>query len=219
VVNVAISALVVIVQLILKPEKSFKRILFFLVIVLIIVFVVAPRLDDFTSGALSERYSDFDTTGRAEIIEADLELFEKSKLTGVGVGMSARFRRFMPGTAAHTEYSRLLAEHGIFGIVAIVLLIFMFVRAWFKAPDTISKAWTLSLSAWAFVEMSHAAMRVASIGFVFGWALCELQSGEAERVDAPEYFDEPEQWNQEALNRTYRGRRLIRSERRSPRTS
>jgi len=222
IVNVAISALAVIVQLILKPEKSFKRILFFLVIVLIIVFVVAPRLDDFTSGALRERYSDFDTTGRAEMLEADLELFGKNKLTGVGVGMSARFRRFMQGTAAHTEYSRLLAEHGFFGVAAILLLIFMFVRAWFKAPDTISKAWTLSLSAWVFVEMSHAAMRVACIGFVFGWALCGFQSDEAEHVehvDAPEYFDESERWNQEALNQTYRGRRLIRSKRRSPRTS
>lgn len=175
VVNVAISVLAVITQLLLKPERSAKRVFLFLTIILIITFIVAPRLDRFTSGALRERYSDFDTTGRTELIEADLELFKNNQLAGVGVGMSSYLRRFMPGTAAHTEYSRLLAEHGIFGLVAILLLVFMFIRAWFKAPNTMSKAMVLALSAWTFVEMSHAAMRVAIIGFAFGWALTDWE--------------------------------------------
>lgn len=175
IVNVAVSVLAVITQLILKPERSSRRVLLFLVIIVIVTFVVAPRLDTFTAGALSERYSDFDTTGRTELIEADLDLFKNNQLAGVGVGMSAYLRRYMPGAAAHTEYSRLLAEHGMFGLVAILLLVLMFIRAWVKAPDTISKALVLALSAWVFVEMSHAAMRVASIGYVFGWALTEFQ--------------------------------------------
>lgn len=174
VVNVAVALTLVALQLVLKPGKSFKNIAFLLLAIIIMVIFVLPQLDSLTSGTVTKRYTDFDTTGRAELIESDLELFRNNQLFGVGVGLSSQMRRFMPGTAAHTEYSRLLAEHGIFGVFSIFLLFLMFVRAWWKAPDALSKAWVVALAAWAFVEMTHAAMRVASIGFVFGWALTEL---------------------------------------------
>jgi len=175
VINVAVALALVALQLILKPGKSFKHVALLLVTIIIMAIFVMPQLDSFTAGTVTERYSDFETTGRAELIEADIELFKNNQPFGVGVGLSSQMRRYMPGTAAHTEYSRLLAEHGVFGVFSIFLLFLMFFRAWWKASDALSKAWVVALAAWALVEMTHAAMRVASIGFVFGWALIEFQ--------------------------------------------
>lgn len=175
VINVVVALALAAFQLILKPGKSFKHIALLLFTITIMAIFVMPQLNSLTSGTVTERYSDFETTGRIELIEADLELFKNNQPFGVGVGLSSQMRRYMPGTAAHTEYSRLLAEHGVFGVFSILLLFMMFFRAWWKAPDALSKAWVLALTAWALVEMTHAAMRVASIGFVFGWALLELQ--------------------------------------------
>lgn len=178
VINVAVALALVAFQLIVKPGKSFKHIALLLFTITIMAIFVMPQLNTLTSGTVTERYSDFETTGRTELIEADLELFKNNQPFGVGVGLSSHMRRYMPGAAAHTEYSRLLAEHGVFGVFSILLLFLMLFRAWWKAPDALSKAWIVALAAWALVEMTHAAMRVASIGFVFGWALIEFRQDE-----------------------------------------
>ena len=185
VINVAVALALVALQLVLKPGKSFKHIAYLLLTIIILVIFVMPQLNSLTSGTVTARYSDFDTTGRTELIEADLELFKNNQPFGVGVGLSSHMRRYMPGAAAHTEYSRLLAEHGVFGAFSIFLLFLIFFRAWWKSPDTLSKVWVVALTAWALVEMTHSAMRVASIGFVFGWALMEFQR-DVDSENAPE---------------------------------
>ena len=103
----------------------------------IAAFILLPQMNAVTGGALEQRYQEFDTTGRGDISMLDVEIWKDHVLLGVGPGMSAYFRLPFLGklVAPHTEYSRLLAEHGLAGVWAILLLAGMAVYAFFKAPN------------------------------------------------------------------------------------
>jgi hypothetical protein len=57
------------------------------------------------------------TTGRFDIFIGDVKLFEENSIFGVGVDQSRYFRNTHEGVVAHVEFSRLLAEHGLMGLV------------------------------------------------------------------------------------------------------
>ena len=65
-----------------------------------------------------------DTTGREDIARADLEVWFDNPVLGVGPGVAKEYRAatFGRAAAAHTEFTRLLAEHGILGLVALIIL-------------------------------------------------------------------------------------------------
>ncbi len=62
------------------------------------------------------------TTGRLEIFFADLRIFSEYPIWGSGVSVSSQIRSYHTGVAAHVELSRLLAEHGIFGVMIFFVL-------------------------------------------------------------------------------------------------
>ena len=172
--NFAAAILLASVFFIRRPGTR-NSVLFILgVTILVCGYWVYPRLDSFTGGMLQERFSDIGLTNRAEIANTELEIWFDNPVLGVGPGM-AKYEGIKYGqvfTAAHTEYTRLLAEHGVLGILAILILLIMSLRAIRKAPGAAAQAWTAALLAWPLTEMTHAAMRVAAIGFIFGLALC-----------------------------------------------
>lgn len=135
-------------------------------------FIIYPQLNKFTGGMLESRFSDTDTSGRAEIASVEMDVFLQHPLLGVGPGMAAFITSSTLGVkaAAHTEYTRILTEHGIPGILAILIMLILAVKAVLKAPKGQSQAWTAALVVWPMVEMTHAAMRIAAIGFIFGLA-------------------------------------------------
>ena len=147
-------------------------VLLFLVLGPITANLVLPRLDAWTEGRLKERFQSFDTTGRKDIAASELELWSENPFIGVGTGMSsyARYYRGLGGAAAHTEFTRLLAEHGSFGAVAVLILLYICFHAYRSAPDVVARAWVAILTGWAFVEMAHAAMRIAAISLLVGMA-------------------------------------------------
>jgi hypothetical protein len=138
-------------------------------IYLVFNFLIFPALDNYTGGLLGERFSDFDPSGRDRIAEADLILFEEHPVLGVGPGESKTLHEITFGVAsAHTEFSRLLAEHGSFGVMALLLLLSL---AWqrFRAPlPPFEKACSMAFAAWALVFMLHAAMRLVAPAVLFG---------------------------------------------------
>ena len=138
----------------------------------IAVFLVLPSLNAWTDGNFSTRFTNIDTTGRKDLAEADLQLFEDNLLTGVGAGLSkyARGGAFRTGIASHTEFTRLLAEHGLLGLFSIFILMLIGIQAYRLAPTVLAKGWVASLVAWSLAEMAHSAMRIAAISFVFGIA-------------------------------------------------
>ncbi len=150
--------------------------------------LILPRLDAFTGGTLSKRYGDLDPSLRREIAAHEWQLFRDNPLFGVGPGMAKEHRRaaFSHDIAAHTEYTRMLAEHGIFGMAALFGLGLLALTAYVRAPTMLTKAWVATLAGWSMLEMSHAAMRIAAISFLFGLALVRWQRPpKAQRMRQP----------------------------------
>ncbi len=146
----------------------------------IAAFIFLPQMNAVTGGALEARYQDFETTGRTDISLLDIEIWKDHFLFGVGPGMSAYFRLPFLGklVAPHTEYSRLLAEHGLAGVWTILLLAGMAVYAFFKAPNAWAKGLVVACIIWSLAEMTHAAMRIAVISFLYVLPFAIIQKGE-----------------------------------------
>lgn len=146
---------------------------------LVAIFIIYPAVDQFTGNMITTRFADTDLTGRGEIALGEMQVWFDNLLFGVGLGISAYENVKYTGfyAAAHTEYTRMLAEHGLFGALALLLLIIMAFRAYFKAPNWFYRAWVSAMLVWPLVEMSHAAMRIAAIAFTFGLANSNWEIG------------------------------------------
>jgi len=151
--------------------------------------VLLPRLDGYSNGQLTKRFGTTHTSGRDLILRDDLEIWDKNVLFGVGPGRS-RFNRVLLASriAAHTEYSRLLAEHGLFGLVAGIILIGLGVHRVVKTRAGWPQALAAACVLWAFLYMLHAAMRLAAPAYFFGLAFASM--GEDAEVEAEESGEE-----------------------------
>ncbi len=140
--------------------------------------VVLPALDRFTGGQVSARFAEKGFSNRENIATQDLILFAKHPVLGVGPGMGkfARKQEFGGGGAAHTEFTRLLSEHGILGVIAGLILFGMTLKQLALAGTPQAKALRVTALVFSFLFMAAAAMRVALPGFVLGLAFVTLVS-------------------------------------------
>ena len=105
--------------------------------VLIILLILWNVAGDFTRGKMEQRYvsifsinesGELGGSGRMLIMAIDLEIFSDNMLLGVGPGMANVLRAdygYNKIVTAHSEITRVLAEHGLFGLVGICSLIFL----------------------------------------------------------------------------------------------
>ncbi len=171
------------------PRARGRLLLIFGLFGVILVAGIYPLLDDFTGGSLSERFSDTDTTGRLEAAQVDLRAFSENLFVGVGVGQSNEYHITYLGhsLAAHTEYTRLLAEHGLFGVLALLVLIWMLVNRYAANSPGFGRAMSAALAVWSASIMFHSAMRLAAIpvGLALALVLWRLRGrGEGEQAAA-----------------------------------
>ncbi len=138
-------------------------------LLIVVAIQVLSWAGAFTGGASEERFSSTDSTNRGEIAAGDLKLFYQHPILGVGVGISPFQRDYKVYASPHTEYTRLLAEHGVFGAAVIALLIAISVRAVLRADDWYRLA-AVGLLAIALAQMVHSATRIGSISVAFGLA-------------------------------------------------
>ena len=138
---------------------------------LLVWYLLLPALDAFTGEMLSARFGSADPTGRDLIVEADLIAFRENPLFGVGPGQSRAYHAllYMP-SLPHTEFSRLLAEHGSLGLLSLLILLGVTLRRASARVAPLSKAYSVSLTAWALLDMTHVAMRLVAAPFAFGLA-------------------------------------------------
>lgn len=136
-------------------------------------YLIFPRLNAFTGGMLEQRFGDLNTTLRGRIAQADLDLWYANPVLGVGPGISKTDRLSLLGftVAAHTEYTRVLSEHGSAGLLALLVLLWAAARTYLRAPTVEAQTWVAALLAWPLMEMSQAAMRIVAISFMFGLAM------------------------------------------------
>jgi hypothetical protein len=139
--------------------------------VLLFIYFLYPRLEDYTGGAFSARYTDPNLTNRDQIAFADLYTFSENALMGVGPGMSPRYRAALNGmlVGTHTEYSRVLAEHGLFGIISLLTLGALCWQTFQRsATSDVARGTTLAALSWSLVFMTHAATRIVAPSFLIG---------------------------------------------------
>ncbi len=149
------------------------------IVVLLMNFVIFPQLNEFTGGAFEARVvQDRDLSGRDNIAESDLLMFKEHPVWGVGAGMSERQREIMfnvyNASRDHTEFTRLLAEHGIFGAGAMLIMLFFIIQAFVTTRNPYMKAFRMSASGWAVAYMLVNATRLAAPAFLFGVAFMTL---------------------------------------------
>ncbi|EMY80831.1 O-antigen ligase [Psychroflexus gondwanensis ACAM 44] len=120
------------------------------------------------------------TTGRGDIINEELLAFFDNPFLGVGVGMGKFFRIEEEGSnlATHNEVARMLAEHGVLGILA--LLILLLIPLGFLLSKNRNLLMLPFVAFW-FLTINHSAMRVALPGFMYGFALLSVHYAKQKR--------------------------------------
>jgi hypothetical protein len=133
-----------------------------------------------TDGLIDKRYANQDgagrenedvSTGRALLINSELQAFYDNPLTGVGVGKIKEYREERLGiaVASHNEVSRILSEHGIAGLFALmILLVYPLV---YRIKNRRNYLFLSALGFW-FLTINHSSMRIAAPAFIY--ALCLL---------------------------------------------
>ncbi|HVO69727.1 MAG TPA: O-antigen ligase family protein [Aggregatilineaceae bacterium] len=193
VVNALIPA-ALIMALIFVRKGQRAKIIPLTVGVLTFIFVLLPALDSFTGGSLSARYSETGAkaaTGRDRIIEADLSAFLENPVTGLGVGQGADYRTAFYGEVidSHTEYTRLLAEHGLLGVEALIMLVVMVgVNLWRSRSNLIGQSMVIGMASWSTISLVHAGMRTVAPSFTFGLQFARVEDEEesAAKEEAPD---------------------------------
>lgn len=115
-------------------------------------------------------FQDDFTTGRTKLIMMEAEGFSRQSFLGLGVGKAKDARAQETGveSASHSEMSRLLAEHGIPGILAVWILMAVPLFFWLKFRGS---PYFLALFSFWFLTVNHSAMRIAMPALVYGLAL------------------------------------------------
>ncbi|WP_445718837.1 O-antigen ligase family protein [Flavobacterium sp.] len=135
-----------------------------------------------TGGMIENRYANKDARGREkedrlggreEIAGTELTMFMENPVWGIGVGKNKEYREEMTGivAASHNEITRLLAEHGVFGIIAFLILLFTPLILYFNNREHI---FLLSFFVFWLLTINHAAMRLAAPAFVYALTLLKV---------------------------------------------
>jgi hypothetical protein len=172
-----------------KLSEGVKRTAPIVVLGLVFFLVVFPKLDDFTGGKLQERFEETGTSNRMDIIGSDLDIFADNPILGVGVGVSKSARREYVGfsAASHTEMSRLISEHGAFGIAAILCILLGVLLTFKQQSSVLGRALVAGLATWALLYMLNAGMRLAAPGYALGLAFIQIVYPRVRRLRPPRF--------------------------------
>jgi hypothetical protein len=135
-----------------------------------------------TGGLIENRYANKDalgrekqdvTTGRIALITTEFNTFKTHPFFGVGVGQVKGYfiKELGVKLPTHNEVTRMLSEHGIFGIFALLILIIVPVS---NNPMGIKNIYFYPLLLFWFLTISHSSMRIAASAFIYGLSLLTI---------------------------------------------
>lgn len=143
-----------------------------------------------TNGMIENRYANRDARGRLKedrlggrekISGTEIQMFLDNPIWGVGVGKNKEFREEMLGVKAstHNEITRMLADHGLFGVLCLTIL--------FLTPTTLmfgnrQHIYLLSFFFFWLLTINHAAMRIAAPAFIYALSLLKVVPDEEPAV-------------------------------------
>tara|TARA_R100000935_G_scaffold1517_1_gene4894 strand:+ start:76576 stop:77856 length:1281 start_codon:yes stop_codon:yes gene_type:complete len=139
-----------------------------------------------TGGLIANRYANKDalgrekedvTTGRAELLSADFQAFAENPVFGIGVGRVRYFYEEEVGVyvASHNEITRLFSEHGLFGIISLLLLLFVPLLSKFQGRRNI---YFYPFIIFWLLTIAHSSMRIAAPAFIYGLSLLNINYNE-----------------------------------------
>lgn len=146
-------------------------------------YVVFSYVNAVSGNAISERYSgkindksinlEKYSSGRSKIFDIDWQIFLDHPFLGIGPGMGNDIRvdyGYSQRVAAHIEYSRLFAEHGILGFLAMFILIGLPLFYFIKLKNVEGRFLLVVFSLFCLSFMAHSATRIALPMFAYGLA-------------------------------------------------
>ena len=158
----------------------------YIIVLLMIALLATWTYTSFqTGGLIDKRYANQDAkgrvkesqfTGREDVAQDEINTFLKNPIFGVGVGKGAEIREDETGikVLSHDEITRMLAEHGSLGILALLILIFTPLVLYLENKFNM---FLLCFVAFWFLTINHAAMRTAAPAFVYSLSLLNVQLG------------------------------------------
>lgn len=141
-----------------------------------------------TGGMINKRYAGKDAlgrekeskfSGREKLVESELNMFLDNPITGIGVGVNKQFREELTGieSASHNEISRMLAEHGILGVINLLILLLTPLFLYFSNRQNV---FLFSFYFFWLLTINHAAMRIAAPAFFYALSLLKVSFDEEE---------------------------------------
>lgn len=152
---------------------------FLLVSILAATWVISSNQ---TRGLIDKRYANEDalgrekqdlTTGRLDLFMEEIDGFLDSPFLGIGASRVKDRRVEQTGhqLPSHNELGRLLSEHGLFGIICIMILIFK--PASFRANNR-KNIFFFSFLAFWFATINHSGIRIAAPALLYALALLNI---------------------------------------------
>ncbi|RTY95455.1 O-antigen ligase domain-containing protein [Flavobacterium sp. GSN2] len=163
----------------------------YIIVFLVFAMFVTWTFTSFqTGGLIDKRYANQDAAGRAkesqftgreDVALNEINTFLKNPIFGVGVGKGVEVREDETGikVLSHDEITRMLAEHGSLGIIALLILFFTPLVLYLENKFNM---FLLCFVAFWFLTINHAAMRTAAPAFVYSLSLLNVQLGSPRRT-------------------------------------
>jgi hypothetical protein len=157
-----------------------------LIAFLVCFFAVFSLISYETGGLLMKRYANRDKMGhvrkdrgndRRSIATKEIKLFIKNPVLGVSVTEAEKIRRNEGKEVhSHSEITRMLAEHGLFGFIGVLILILTPARLLFYKRQNVFLA--VFFVFW-FLTVNHSGMRLVAPAFFYALMLLQIDLSNA----------------------------------------
>lgn len=109
----------------------------------------------------------------ANLASEEIETFFENPIFGRGVGrnMEKRFERTGEIVVSHNEITRMIAEHGLLGILGLLII---FITPLILYVDNKYNIYLLCSLLFWLLTINHAAMRLAAPAFLYSLALLKV---------------------------------------------
>ena len=183
-----IMIIILLAYLFLKTKNYGRFNLYRILIFMLISFFVIWGYTSYqTDGLIDKRYANKDAAGRVkesklsgreDIWNSEIDDFLDHPVFGVGVGKALEIREEKSGgliIASHSEISRTLAEHGMIGIIALLIVLFTPI---FLFLDNQQHIYMFCFILFWLLTINHAAMRIAAPAFIYSLSLLKVYMDE-----------------------------------------
>jgi len=178
---VAILAFLVIYYAVVSRKKKNNIVIIFIIFCSTLSFTWVLSSNQ-TEGYIDLRYANKDhlgrekkdiTTGRSQLFIKEIEGFITNPFFGIGSSRAKdqRIEQEGQGVTSHNEISRILAEHGMLGVVILIILIFKPLD--FRSRNKGNYYFYALLCLW-FATINHSSMRIAAPAFIYALALLNV---------------------------------------------